>query len=610
MPFEETNYWKRLAARRLSRRTTLRYAAGASAAGGLALAGCGDDDDSGKSPTAAATQASGGSSPAAGGASPAASPAAAKPKKGGTWRLAMNGDPTNLDPMVGTALPTHQTAGFVYSKLFRFKAGPGIDPGAYSMEPDLAESMTVSPDGLKYTVKLKSNAKWHPPVSRAVDADDVVFSWKRYVGQIQGFPAAPGAASMNLYLGNVEATDPKTVVFTMKEPRGEFLASENKWLWIMPKETGTAFNPAQKLVGTGPFLFESYVPGAGGSIKFKRNPEWHLGPEAPYFDAVEVAIVPEYTTRLQQFLAGRLDTVDLLGQDIQRALDTVKGMQLYVGGAELPNSQISPSDWSGGTVPWKDARVRKAISMALDRNSMLDAAYNLKDLEKLNIGAKRVWNNDVAAADASFWLDPQAKFQAKPSDEKMTADNVKAFAYNPAEAKKLLEAAGATNFKAKLYTTSSRYGNAFNTLTELTQQYLSQIGLQIEIADVDYSSVYITQIVVNKQFEGLLHIPRRTGVRGQFETYRPGGVSNYSKIADQTLNDMITKMYQEADPEKARQQVLKLQNYTNDKMYSIPMQLGAAGGFIGYQPGLNNVKDYQVNGQDWGQECVPYYWRA
>jgi peptide/nickel transport system substrate-binding protein len=605
---ERENYWSSWRRRRSSRRTVLRGGlVGAAGLGAYAAIGCGDDDDDGDggAPAATATTAGGGA------ASPAASPAAAQPKRGGTWNGMMAGDPTNIDPFVGTALPTHQTAGYVYSHLYRYKGGPGVDPGAYSQEPDLAEAAPeITPDGLTYTVKLKKNTKWHAPISRPVDAEDVVFSWKRYIGEVQGTAANPNATAIKAYLDSVTAVDPTTISFKMKTPRGEFLQSESKFLFIMPKETGTAFDPAQKLVGSGAWIFETYQPGS--LLKFKRNPEWHLGPEAPYFDNVEINLIPEYATRLNQFLGGKLDEVDLAGNDLQRARDTVKGLQLYVGGANLPNSIITFSDWSGGTVPWKDPRVRKAISMSFDRDALLDAAYNLKDIEKLNLGTKRRWNNDIGSFDTAYWLDPQGKVQTKPSDPKMTADNMKSFQFNIAEAKKLLEAAGLPNgFKAKLYTTSSRYGQGFNILSELTQQYAGQVGIDLELNDVDYSSVYITQIVVQKNFEGLLHIPKRTGIRGNLEGYYlPGQIANYSKLNDPELNKMIEEMLREKDTEKARLAVLNIQNYTNDKMYNVPMQLGAAGGYIGYSPTVRNVLEYQVNGTDQGNETIPYYFRA
>lgn len=592
----DRTYWLRHRNLALTRRRLLGASfTGAAGVAGLALAGCGGSSNSGKSGTPALAP------------SPSSSAAAAAPKRGGTWRTYMAGDPTNLDPYAGTALPKDQAVAYVYSRLFRFKSGPGIDPGAYSMDPDLAQSMEISPDGLKYVVKLRPNVKWQAPISRTFDADDVVYSWKRYIGQVSGTPAGVSASALNGYLDSVVAVDPLTVQFNMKTPRGQFMTSEDKFLIIMPRETGSAFNPSQRLVGTGPWIFDSYV--AGSLLKYRRNPEWHLGPDRPYFDTVEVNIIPEYATRLNQFLAGRIDEVDVTGNDLKHASETLTGMQLFVGEAELPNSILA---FSAGSNPWSDPRVRKAISMSLDRDAMLDAAYNLKEIEKLNLGTKRRWNNDVGSYDTSYWLDPQAKYQAKSSDPKITPDNQKSFAYSPTDAKSLLSAAGqASGFKTKLYTTSSRYGEAYNIQTQLIQQYAAAIGVQLDLTDVDYNSVFITQIVVQKKFDGILHIPRRTGVRGQFEGYYlPGQIANYDQLNDTTLNGMINDMLKEADTEAARLKVLNLQNYTNDKMYYVPTQLGAAGGYVGYAPGVQNVLTYRVKGNDQGNETIPYYWRA
>jgi ABC-type transport system substrate-binding protein len=249
--------------------------------------------------------------------------------------------------------------------------------------------------------------------------------------------------------------------------------------------------------------------------------------------------------------------------------------------------------------------------MSLDRDAMLDAAYNLKDIEKLNLGAKRRWNNDMSSFEAAFWLDPQGKFQIKPSDPKITDDNKKSFAYNPGDAKKLLEAAGqGSGFKLKLHTATARYGEAYNILSQLVQQYVGQIGIQCELADEDYASVFVTKTALGS-FDGMAHIPRGSGPRSQFELYYlPGGIRNNAKVADTVLEGRVRDMLAERDGEKARVQMLDLQNYTNDKMYYVPMQLGASGIYIGYQPNIKNALTYQVNVYDQGNETIPHYWKG
>lgn len=97
--------------------------------------------------------------------------------------------------------------------------------------------------------------------------------------------------------------------------------------------------------------------------------------------------------------------------------------------------------------------------MAIDRDALLDAAYNVKDVKKLGLKVERRWNNDMPSFESGYWLDPQGKFQIKGGDPKISADNAKSFKFDPAEAKKLLSAAAqASGFKTKLHTTSSRYG--------------------------------------------------------------------------------------------------------------------------------------------------------
>lgn len=581
-----------------TRRRLLQAGAAGAASLPLVLTACGDDEEEPEATTPGATP------------TPAAATPTETPRRGGVWRIAMPGDPSALDPMQGTALPTHQLAGFVYSGLFRYRAGPGVDPTTYEVEPDAAEGFETV-DGLEYIVKLKPNVRFHPPVDRVMDAEDVVFSWKRLIGEITGFPGAPYASTPKQYIDRIEAVDSHTVRFRLKNPRGDLFSYENKWYWVMPKETGQAFDPTKQLVGSGPWIFESYAPGS--VIKLRRNDRWHFGPEVPYMDAVEIYIIPEYATRFQQFLAGRLDYVDVFAADIERLRSGNPSAKLLRALAELPVTIVAFSTVQNPSEPWGDPRVRKALSMSFDRDAMLDAAYDFRNLEKLGVqGLSRLWNNDIPAQDRAYWLDPKGEFRFASGDPVITPENKRAFSYDPAEAKRLLAAAGlGDGFKADLFTTTARYGQAFNTVTELVQQYAAQVGIDLTIRDVDYSSVYITQIVVQKNFRGLLHIPKRTGILANLRGYYvPGEIANYGKIQDQALIDGIASIERTLDRGEARRKVLEFQNLANERMYIIPMPVGALGAFVAVQGNVRNAELYQVPGQGWGTEVVPYLWKA
>lgn len=606
--------------RGISRRTFLSTSATAgAAAASFALVGCGDDDDD-KSPSAspAATQpAAGGASPAAASpaaASPAASPSSAAVRRGGILRFALPQDPGTLDPMAGNSFTVWQVTGFVYEKLFRYKAGPGQDPGLFETEPCLAESATASADGLTYTVKLKRGVKWHAPVSRELDADDVVYSWRRWIGEIAGKPANPSAANDVAIIDTVEKVDNYTVVFKLKKIQGDFFArySELGFWQIAPRESGTAFDPAQKMVGTGPWMFDSLVPGT--VLKLKRNPEWHMSKEAPYVDAVELNYVPEYATRLNQFLAGNIDTTVIQGRDLGRAKGAIKDLQVVITIPTLNNGSLN---FQGADLapnaPWRDPRVRAAISMAIDRNAMLEAAYDLKTVEGLGFKVPRRFNNVTSSMYPPFWLDPQGGTPFKAGDTVMKKENQAKFKYSPADAKKLLEAAGFKDgFKTSLHTTAGRYGAAFDQITELMQAYLGQVGITAELKVEDYNALYLPETVVKGNFDGIAHIAGGGGVRIAFwAAYLPSsiGYRNSGHINDPVLTDRINKMLENRDAEATRKDILSIQDLMADTMYRIPTQNGAVGDYNGFAATMKNT-DFQTQGYSQGSEVYPYYWRS
>ncbi|MCC7366142.1 MAG: hypothetical protein IT303_17385 [Dehalococcoidia bacterium] len=281
--------------------------------------------------------------------------------------------------------------------------------------------------------------------------------------------------------------------------------------------------------------------------------------------------------------------------------------------ASLPNSYIS---FQGADLapnaPWRDPRVRQAVSMALDRDAMLDAAYNMKDIEKLGFTIDRVYNNEISGWEKPYWLDPTGKYQAKSDDPKITSANQAAFKYDPAGAKKMLEAAGYKDgFKTSLHTTAGRYGTAYDLLTELIQNYCGQVGIELDLKVEDYAAVFQPITAVKGEFDGLAHIPRGPGARGNLESYYlPGGTRNNARINDQVLADRIRAMLANRDGEAARKEMLNIQNYLNEKMYLVPMQLGAAGDYVGFSATVRGVNDYRVVNFDQPNETVPYYYKA
>ncbi|MER3399367.1 MAG: hypothetical protein C4316_12745 [Chloroflexota bacterium] len=357
-------------------------------------------------------------------------PAEVGPRQGGVWNGSISGDPPTIDPFRNISFLTKFVSAFVYSRLFMFKPAL-VDKLSFEITGDLAESYQVSADGLVYTIRLRPNARFHPPISRYVTAEDVVYSYLRFIGEAPGSKPATNYRELADVVESVAAQDPRTVVFKLKFPYAPFLTrlADTYLLFIMPRETGQAFDPAQKMVGSGPWIFEGYE--VSRLFRFRRNPEWHLGPERPYLDRVELNILPEYQSRVTQFLGGNLDEVAPDGADVTRILDRVNGAQLVT-----ETDRSVTMIWFSGrdpSVPWRDPRVRRAISMAIDRDALIEAA-GVREVENRGIKVFKFWNNLVPAIFGSWWLDPRGK--------DISPEVARYFRYDPEGAKRLLVEAG------------------------------------------------------------------------------------------------------------------------------------------------------------------------
>ncbi|MBK8085116.1 MAG: hypothetical protein IPK28_15565 [Devosia sp.] len=179
----------------------------------------------------------------------------------------------------------------------------------FNAAPELAESVEATPDGLKWTFKLRPGVKFHN--GDTVDAEDVKASLERWraVG-----PKGPGLATVT----SIDTPDPLTVVLNFSTPMGRFLllmlgSDENKFV-VMPKEIAEASTTPGKLtevVGTGPYKFveyaeDQYVKLAKFADYVARDdaPNYQAGKKVANFDEIVFWIVTESTTRVAGLSLG------------------------------------------------------------------------------------------------------------------------------------------------------------------------------------------------------------------------------------------------------------------------------------------------------------------
>jgi ABC-type transport system substrate-binding protein len=582
------NYWDSYWRGRRSRR---RFLGGAVAAGAgasaLALVGCGDDDDDNgglsdlSTPTSAAVATATAVDPLAG------------VKKGGTFKTVNSGDPPSIDPYGNLSFLTKGQASFVFSRLFKYKTGPGIDAASVLPTPDLAASAEATPDGLTWTVKLKPGIKWQnvaPVNGRALNIDDMKFSWGKAT-------AKENTNSTQLaFVDKLEYPDASTMKFTLKAPNAAFLdvLADSNLLWIVPTEAGSTLDLAKTSVGTGPWILKEYKPSE--SFFYDRNPDWYNSPY-PLVDHVDYAIIPEYANRKAQFLAGNLDVTDLNAEDLVDVKNQVKGVYLY---GELPRLlsffYFDPSPTSDVS----DPRVRQAISMCLDRDALTDLGYNTTKLKAAGLDVKTGWNNEIPAGFTRWWLDPQGKD---------IGDTAKYFKYNVAEAKKLMDAAGkSAGFNIKYQYVQNRYGAAFDAIAEAQIGYMQAIGIKADVEIQDYNSKYITQT-----FTGNF-----TGIAFGYETPFPEGGSypirhftdnplNHGKVNDPELAKLAVDQQQASTEEKRKSIFWDIQRKNAEKMYYVPSQAGAATGWGAYQSYVRGT-EYQTVPYASPTEELTYIW--
>jgi peptide/nickel transport system substrate-binding protein len=403
-----------------------------------------------------------------GSAGTSASGAAETPQRGGIFNSYSIQNPPSLDPQRTTAAPTHQTVGGVYSRLFRFKTA--ADPSvAESKEPesDLALS-AESPDAIAWTIKLRPNAKFHdvaPVNGHTVEAEDIKASYLRAID-----PKNPNGGSLDMIDGNgISTPSPDTVVFRLNYPFASlpWMLAVSSYGWILPREaTAGVYDPGKQVIGSGPFIFDSYTPDV--AITYRRNPQW-FEQSRPYIDGVRVAIIPDSTQQLAQFHAGNLDQLSPPAAAIDGAKRDSPRAALYTGSSSV----ITPLLGQIGdpTSPWADQRVRTALSMVFNRTaigaSVMDGRYEAQTLLPLALG----------------------KWGLKPNDLDATTASV--YDYDLRAAKQLLAAAGATNLSFKFVYAPNGYAPPYGALGEAMNGMLNAAGIKSNLTAVDYTTEYI-----------------------------------------------------------------------------------------------------------------------
>jgi ABC-type transport system substrate-binding protein len=544
---------------RLTRRRAL--ATGGSVAAAAWLAACGGDSEeperSGESGGAVGT-------PSGQVAQPQDTSAQATP--GGMYRLYATADQPTLDPLNSLTTTLHAITGHVYSRLFKYKVGVGKAADG-QVEGDLVESFEQPGDGTQLTLKLRPGVVWdeRPPTSkRVLDAQDVLFSWNKYSATSPTRTDLAQSANPAAPVESVTAPDARTVVVKLAYPYAGILPvlASGTHLWILPREADGGFDPRNETRGSGAWIMTEYRRST--LYTFKRNPDWYMK-DRPFMDGIELPIIPEYAAQLAQYKAGNIYTGVLRQEDILQTKKDLPELQLTQGDYSAGISTIY-FGWNEGS-PFRDERVRRAVSMLIDRDSYIDVFTNFSKFRKegLDVGVR--WYSHISPAFEGVWLDPQ--------DEKALGEGAKNFRLDAAEAKKLLSAAGHANgVDTDAYHIGvGAYGPTFPKTVEVTQEMLRQGGIRANSNVLDYQQEYIPKYYFSKgSFKGMAFGPDTLFPDPGdylFAIYHSKG-SRLHVAPDAELDRMIDQQRRELDRPKRIQMIHEVQRYLARQMYTVP----------------------------------------
>jgi len=361
-------------------------------------------------------------------------------------------EPKSLDPHAVTAVNDFRILMNVYDGLVRYK------DGTLEVEPALAESWTISDDGLTYTFDLRDGVKFHD--GSALDAEAVKFNFDRMLDDKHPFHDT-GPFPLSFFFGSVDsvtAKDADTVVFKLKEPYAPFLSN-------LAYPTGLIVSPAavkqygkdfgRHPSGTGAFRFAEWESNA--KVVVVRNDDYWDG--APALEAVVYRPITDANTRVAEMLSGGIDLMVEVPPDSVATFANDAGYQVY--------EQAGPHVWflifNVKEGPLADKKVRQAVNYAINKKALVE---------------------NVLQGTAEVAAGP-----TPPAFSWAYNDDLDPYPYDPAKARSLINEAGQNGAELTFYVTEGGSGMLDPVpMGAAIQADLAKVGLKVDIETYEWNT--------------------------------------------------------------------------------------------------------------------------
>jgi peptide/nickel transport system substrate-binding protein len=474
---------------------------------------------------------------------PAAVRATDTPRRGGILLAVIAAEPPSLDPHQEGTFANIQLVAPFYSTLLQFN--PTNFPEIIG---DLATEWKISSDGLTYTFKVRQGVRFHD--GSPLTAADIKASYDKIASP------PPGVVSFrkNTFtaIERVEAPDSTTVIFRLKFPSASLLDNlASPWNVIYPKkylEQDPNYFKTH-VVGSGPFKLKNYTHGS--TLEGERNPDYFIK-DRPYLDGFKFFVSPETSVRAAAIRSGRahVEFRDLPGPEVE-AIKKQMGDKVVV--QQTPVSALWGIWINNRLKPFNDVKVRKALSLGLDRYAMSKVLYPINGLKLLG-GLMRP---------GSGWGLSEAELQNYPG---FGPDIEK----NRAEARRLLTEAGYPN-GLKFVLKNRNVRLPYQDFAVFAIQEWRKIGVEADHRPLE-TAAWFEDGQKAGNFDLIVFPPVEFMDDPDLwlSVYATGDTRNWGRMSDPRVDDLFARQTRTLNPAERKKLVKEIEKIVLENAYYLP----------------------------------------
>ncbi|HPT82317.1 MAG TPA: ABC transporter substrate-binding protein [Limnochordia bacterium] len=401
--------------------------------------------------------------------------------------IAIPQDPDSFDPIRTVAAATSEVAFNIYEGLVKATPEGGV-------EPALASHWEVDPSGTRYTFYLR-DAQFHN--GRPVTVEDVVHSLNR----ARDPHLSVRAGELDMIKG-IKALE-NGVQIELQEPNGAFIYLLTEvYASIYPAD---AEDLSRRPIGTGPYYLADWRPHQHLEL---RRFDGHWSGRQPYFAQVNFLIIPDENSQVLNLKAGRVQLIPRLEASVLHQVANSPGIKVEMS----PMNLVQLFAINNARPPFDDLRVRRALALGLNREEiLLGAAW----------GQGVLLDSALSPAMAQFYNDQLGEVNA----------------YDPEQARKLLQEAGQENLRFTL-TLPANYPLHVQA-GELAARQWEELGLQVDLEIVEWGT-WLERVYTQRDYDvSIIGLAGRLDPHAILVRYTTGSSRNFFNFSNSRYDELI-----------------------------------------------------------------------